>query len=103
MELKLLLAQKLLLALISLTIEPRRQSVTCLATDACLTVDTGFPSSIPARSQTFVEINHDIISIWSFPSLPLKHSKEAALSNKRNYAHEVMVNRFFKLAQEMCG
>ena len=35
------------------------QSVTCLATDACLTAD---PSSIPARSHTFVEIDHEIIS-----------------------------------------
>ena len=32
------------------------QSVTCLATDACLTADPGVASSIPARSPTFVEI-----------------------------------------------
>ena len=38
------------------------QSVTCLATDACLTADPGVASSIPVRSQTFVEIDHDIIS-----------------------------------------
>ena len=38
------------------------QSVTCLATDACLTVDPGVASSIPARSHTFVEIDHEIIS-----------------------------------------
>ena len=38
------------------------QSVTCLATDACLTADPGVVSSIPARSHTFVEINHEIIS-----------------------------------------
>ena len=38
------------------------QSVTCLATDACLTADPGVASSIPARSHTFVEIDHDIIS-----------------------------------------
>ena len=38
------------------------QSVTCLATDACLTADPGVVSSIPARSQTFVEIDHEIIS-----------------------------------------
>ena len=38
------------------------QSVTCLATDACLTADPGVASSIPARSHTFVEINHEIIS-----------------------------------------
>ena len=38
------------------------QSVTCLATDACLTADTGVASSIPARSHTFVEIDREIIS-----------------------------------------
>ena len=39
------------------------QSVTCLATDESLTADPGFPSSIPARSHTFVEIDHEIISM----------------------------------------
>ena len=38
------------------------QSVTCLATDASLTADQGVASSIPARSHTFVEIDHAIIS-----------------------------------------
>ena len=38
------------------------QSVTFLATDASLTADPGVASSIPARSHTFVEIDHEIIS-----------------------------------------
>ena len=38
------------------------QSVTCLATDASLTADPGVARSIPARSHTFVEIDHEIIS-----------------------------------------
>ena len=38
------------------------QSVTCLATDACLTAIPGVASSIPARSHTFVAIDHEIIS-----------------------------------------
>ena len=38
------------------------QSGTCLATDACLTADPGVASSIPARSHTLVEIDHEIIS-----------------------------------------
>ena len=38
------------------------QSVTCLATDASLTADPGIASSIPPRSHTFVEIDHEIIS-----------------------------------------
>ena len=41
---------------------PGVQSVTCLATDACLTADPGVVSSIRARSHTFVEIDHEIIS-----------------------------------------
>ena len=38
------------------------QSVTCLATDGSLTADPGVASSIPARSHTFVEIDHETIS-----------------------------------------
>ena len=38
------------------------QSVTCLATGACLTADPGVASSIPVRSHTFVEIDHEMIS-----------------------------------------
>ena len=38
------------------------QSVTCLATDASLTADPGVASSIPARSHTLMEIDHEIIS-----------------------------------------
>ena len=38
------------------------QSVMCLATDACLTAIPGVASSILARSHTFVEIDHEIIS-----------------------------------------
>ena len=39
------------------------QSVTCLATDACLTADPGVASLIPVRSHTFVEIDHEMISM----------------------------------------
>ena len=38
------------------------QSVTCLATDASLTADSGVASSILAWSHTFVVIIHEIIS-----------------------------------------
>ena len=37
-------------------------SVTCLATDVCLTADPGVASLITARSHTFVGIDHEIIS-----------------------------------------
>ena len=39
------------------------QSVTCLATDVSLTADLGVASSILARYHTFVEIDHEIISM----------------------------------------
>ena len=43
--------------------------VTCLATDANLTEDPGVASLIPARSHSFVEIDHEIISmVILFPS-----------------------------------
>ena len=47
---------------INYTPGPVAQSVTCLATDACLTAIPGVASLIPARSHTFVEIDHEIIS-----------------------------------------
>ena len=37
-------------------------SVMCLATDVCLTADPWIASSIPGRSHTFVEIDHEMIS-----------------------------------------
>ena len=48
------------------------QSVTCLATDVSLTADPGVASSIPARSHTFMEIDHEIIS--TFILLPYAES-----------------------------
>ena len=53
------------------SINPGRlaQSVTCLATDACLTADQGVVSRIPALSHTFAEINHETISmVFLLPS-----------------------------------
>ena len=75
------------------------QSVTCLATDACLTADPGVASSIPVRSHTFVEIDHKWF-LLSFSSLPLIHSRRVIVSYKRKYVHELLVNRLFKPAQE---
>ena len=74
------------------------QSVTCLATDACLTADPGVASSIPARSHTFVEIDHEILSMVF--SLPLIHSRRVVVSYKRKYVHKLLVNGLFKPAQE---
>ena len=53
----------------NLHIGPRRHSVTCLATDACLTADPGVPTLIAAWSHTFMEIDREIIStVISFSS-----------------------------------
>ena len=38
------------------------QSVACLATNACLIADPEDASSIPVRSHTFPEIDHEMIS-----------------------------------------
>ena len=38
------------------------QLVTCLTADMCLTADPGVASLIMARSHTFAEIDHEIIS-----------------------------------------
>ena len=75
------------------------QSVTCLATDACLTADQGVASSIPVRPHTFVEIDHEMISTVIL-LLPLIHSRRVVVSYKRKYVHELLVNRLFKPAQE---
>ena len=73
---------------------------TCLLTlNASLTADPGVASSIPARSHTFVEIDHEIIStVILLPSAD--HSRRVVVSYKRKYVHEVLVNCLFKLAQE---
>ena len=54
-----------------------------------LTADPGVPSSIPARSHTFMEIDHEIISRAFL-------LQEGLLSVKS----ESMCNRLVKLAQE---
>ena len=64
-----------------------------------LTADPGVASSIPVRSITFVEIDHEIISTV-IRVLPLNHSRRVVVSYKRKYVHEVLVNCLFKLDQE---
>ena len=49
-------------SLYSITLGRVAQSVTCLATDACLTADPVVLSLIPAQSHTLVEIDHEIFS-----------------------------------------
>ena len=62
-----------------------------------LNADLGVASLIPARSHTFMEIDHEIISKVIF-SCPLIHSR--IVSYNRKYVHELLVNRVLKLSQE---
>ena len=63
----------------------KAHSVTCLAADMCLTADQGVPSSIPGRSHTFVEIDHEIISRAIL--LPSADSRRVVVSYKRKYIY----------------
>ena len=72
------------------------QSVTCLATDASLTADQGVASSIPARSYTFLEIDHEIISTVIL--LPFAESfKKGCVSYKQKYVQEVWLTAYSSL------
>ena len=70
----------------------------CLAADTCLSADPGVKSLIPARSHTFVEIDHEIISTVIL--LPSADSRRVVVSYKLNCVHKVLVNCLVKLAQE---
>ena len=69
----------------------------------CLTADPGVASSMLARSHTFVEVDHEMISTAIL--LPSADSRRVVVvSYKRKYVHEVLVNCLVKLAQEKtCG
>ena len=78
---------------------PVTQSVTCLVTDAKLTADPGVVSSIPARSHTFVEIDHEIISTVIL--LPSAESfMKGCCQLQAKVCARLLVNCLFKLAQE---
>ena len=75
------------------------QSVTCLVTDAKLTADPGVASSIPARSHTFVEIDHEIISkVILLPSA--ESFMKGCCQLQARVCARLLVNCLFKLAQE---
>ena len=77
------------------------QSVTCLATDACLTADPGVVSSIPAWSHTFVEIDHEIISTLIL--LPLIHSRRVVVSYKESMCTNYWLTACSSLPRKKCG
>ena len=70
--------------------------LSCLAADTCLTADPVVASLITARSQTFVEIDHGIIS--TVVLLPSTDSRRVIVSYKYKFVHEVLVNCLVKLA-----
>ena len=77
------------------------QSVTYLATDVSLTAYPGLASSIPARSHTFVEIDHEKIStVILLPSAEPFKKGCCQLQAKVRARRTILVNCLFKLAQE---
>ena len=64
--------------------------ISCQASDTCLTADTGVTSSIPARSHTFVDIDHERNSMVIL--LPSSDSRRVVVSYKPKFGHEVLVN-----------
>ena len=64
----------------------------------CLTAAPGVPSSIPARSHSFVEIDHKIISTAFL--LLSSNSRRLVVGYKGKYVHIVLVNCLVELAQE---
>ena len=73
------------------------QSVMCLATDTFLTADSRVVSLILVRPGV-KEIDHEIISTVILQPSP--DSRMVAVSYKRKYVHEILVNYLVKLAQE---
>ena len=69
-----------------------KSHMSVLTAATCLTADPGVASSIPDRSHTFVEIDHELISTAIL--LPSAGSRRVAVSYKQKYepVHEEMVN-----------
>ena len=66
---------------------------------SCLTADPGVASKILAWSHTFVEIDHEIISMVILLA-STESFKEGCCQLQAEVCHEVLVNLLFKLAQE---
>ena len=64
-----------------------------------LTADPGVVSSIPARSHTFVEIDHEIISTVILLPSAESFKKDCYQLQAKVYA-QTLVNCLFRLAQE---
>ena len=64
----------------------------------CLDCKSRGGSLILARSHTFAEIDHEIISMVIL--LPIADSRRVVVSYKPKYVHNIMFNCLVKLAQE---
>ena len=62
----------------------------------CLAAEPGVASLILARSHTFTEIDHEIISAAIL--LPSADLRRVVVSYKRKYEHEVLVNSDMTIA-----
>ena len=77
----------------------RSNPTLCLVTDTKLTADPGVASSIAARSHTFVEIDHEIISTVIL--LPSAESfMKGCCQLQAKVCARLLVNCLFELAQE---
>ena len=70
----------------------------CLTASTCLTADPVVASLIPARSHTFVEIDHEIFSYAILP--PSADSRRVVVSYKQKCLQELLVKCSVKLSQE---
>ena len=70
----------------------------CIKYTYAIYIDPGVASSIPSRSHTFVEIDHEKNSTAIL--LPSADSRRDFVSYKRKYVHEVLINFSVKVAQE---
>ena len=64
----------------------------------CLTADLEVLSLVRARSHTFLQIDHEIISMTIL--LFSADSRRFVVSYKQKYVHKRLVNRLVKLLQE---
>ena len=64
--------------------------------DTCLSAYSGVTSLIPAQSDTFGEIDHEIFSMVIL--LTSAESRRVVVSHKQEHVHEVLANHLGKLA-----
>ena len=80
------------------------QSVTCLATDACLTADPGVESLIPVRFYIFMEINHEIISTIILLLFAVRIIQEWLLSDtSKSMCAKYLLTACSSLPRKKCG